>query len=68
MPATASAAAVIAKARVHGRDRVIAHGSIHGHELTLRRVQLKRGHYTITLLKRAHHRWVVIGHSTLTIS
>jgi len=54
---------------IDGRVRVVATGRIRHRKLRLTFRHLKRGRYRLTLLElRAHHRPVVIGHTSLVIS
>ncbi len=65
---TAEAARVEATAKIDGRTRVVATGTIRHHRLGLTFGHLKRGRYRLTLLRlRAHRRPLVIGHATLTV-
>jgi hypothetical protein len=58
-----------ATAVVHGRTIVVGSGRIRDRRLRLTFRHLKRGRYWLTLLQlRAHHRPVVIGHTSLEIS
>jgi len=67
-PATARAGRVLAMARVRGHRRVVAYGRLRHHRLTLTVRRLHHGHYRLTLFVRAYHKWVLIGHTRLTIS
>jgi hypothetical protein len=54
---------------VGGKIRVVGTGRIRGHKLQLKLAHLHRGRYRLTRLKlRPHHKPVVVGHTTLTLS
>jgi hypothetical protein len=59
---------VIATAKVHRHTRVIAHGRVRHHRLTLTFTHLQRGRYSVTVLGLSGHKWVVIGHTSITIT
>ena len=62
-------ATVIATANVDGRTRVIGHGRLRHHSLTLTFKHVHRGHYRVTLLEpRAHRAPVMIGWTTLIVT
>jgi hypothetical protein len=62
-------ATVIATARVRGRTRVIGHGRLRHHRLTLTFEHLHRGHFRVALLEpRAHRAPVLIGWTTLIVT
>jgi hypothetical protein len=59
----------VATVRVNGRTTVIGTGRIRNHKLSLKLARLRAGRYRLTLVElRPHHRAVVIGHTTLTVS
>jgi hypothetical protein len=68
-PGAAKDGPVVAVANRRGRGRVIARGRIHHHHLVLTFRHLQRGQYRVTLLEpRRHHRPIVVGHTTITIT
>jgi hypothetical protein len=59
----------VATARVHGKTTVVGTGRIRGHRFSLKLAHLRPGRYRLTLVElRPHHRPVVVGHTTLTVS
>ena len=60
--------AVIATARIHGRNRVIARGWSHHHQLSLTFNHARHGRYRVTMLEVKQGHPTVIGHTTLTVS
>jgi sugar lactone lactonase YvrE len=59
---------VVATTRVGARTQTVGHGTIRNHTLKLTLKHLKRGRYSITLLRpRPHSKAVVIGHTTVTV-
>ena len=70
-PATSSSGAtmpVMAMIKAHGRNQVIARGTIRNHKLKLTLKHLHRGRYRLTLVElMGHGKTVVIGHPTVTV-
>jgi streptogramin lyase len=70
-PATSMAGDARAKATavVNGKVEVVGVGTIRHHKLQLKLANLHRGRYRLTLIElRFHHKPVVLGHTTLTVS
>jgi hypothetical protein len=60
---------VIAVANVRGHRRVVAHGRVRHHTLTLVFRHLRRGRYQLMLVAvGAHGKKTVIGHTSITIT
>jgi hypothetical protein len=69
MAGIAQAGRVAATAIVRGRRRVIGHGRIRHHVLTITFKRLHRGRYRVTLLElRAHRAAEVIGQTTIVVT
>ena len=68
-PGTARDGAVLAVSAVGGHRRVVAHGRLRHHRLTLAFRHLRRGRYQLTLVAvGAHGKKTVIGHTFIMVS
>jgi hypothetical protein len=68
-PGAARDASILAVANVQGHIRVIAHGHVRHHRLTLVCRHLPRGRYQLTLLTlAAHGKKTVIGNTSIVVS
>lgn len=62
-------ARAIARATITGKKTVVGTGAVRNHKLTLKLRHLHRGRYKLTLIElRPHHKPLVIGQTTLTVS
>jgi hypothetical protein len=59
---------VLAVNKLHGHSRVIDHGRLRHHRLTLVFHHLRRGRYQVTLIAAgAHGKKTVIGHTSVVV-
>lgn len=68
-PGTARDGQVIGRAKVGGRVRIIGHGRLRHHRLTVTFGRMHRGHYRVALLElRTRHAPLLIGWTTLVVT
>jgi hypothetical protein len=52
----------------HRKRAVVGAGTVRNHKLVLTFRHANRGRYRLTLLELEHGQWIVVGHTTLTVS